>query len=301
MSDTTNSAILRRYIGRRFERLRMKKGLTREQAADELQRSRVTIGRIEDGHESVRYRDIEVRAMFDLYEAPAEERELMLALTRETRNGKRKSWWHDYTETALPDWFGLYVTLEDSAETICQYESELVPGLLQTREYAEELARIEASGVVDDADLGRRVRVRLERQELLTRPRAPHLDVILNEAVVRRPFGGDAVMAAQLGHVLEMSRQANVSVRVVPFAAGGHGGANASAFALLEFPEDPRTGELLEPPLAYLDTLTAGMYLQKPDEVQAYRRAWDDLRKKALDVSASREMITEAMEGYSDG
>jgi transcriptional regulator with XRE-family HTH domain len=294
----TNSAVLRRYIGRRFERLRVRRGLSREQAADRLERSRVTIGRIEDGHESVRYRDIDVKAMLDIYQATPEERALMLALTAETRNGKRKGWWHDYTETALPEWFGLYVTLEDSAERISQYESELIPGLLQTPEYAAELVRIESGGTASESDTERRVRVRQERQGVLTRPRAPRLDVILNEAVIRRPFGGNAVMAAQLAHVMEVTQRANVTVRIVPFSVGGHAGAGAGAFAILDFPEDPRTGELLEPPLAYLDTMTAGMYLQKPEEVETYRRAWEDLRKKALDTEASKNLINKAMEGY---
>jgi len=296
----TNSAVLRRYIGRRFERLRVRRGLSREQAADELQRSRVTIGRMEDGHESVRYRDSDVKTMLDVYQATPEERALMLALTAETRNGKRKSWWHDYTETTLPEWFGLYVTLEDSAERISQYESELIPGLLQTPEYAAELVRIESGGMASDSDVERRVRVRQERQELLVHPRAPRLDVIFNEAVIRRPFGGNTVMVAQLAHVVEVTQWTNVTVRIVPFSAGGHAGAGANAFAILDFPEDRRTGELLEPPLVYLDTMTAGMYLQKPEEVDTYRRAWDDLRKKALDTEASKNMITEAMEGYTN-
>jgi hypothetical protein len=255
---------------------------------------------MEDGHESVRFRDIDVKAMLDLYQATPEERALMLALTAETRNGKRKSWWHDYTETALPEWFGLYVTLEDSAERISQYESELIPGLLQTPEYAAELVRIESGGTASDSDVERRVRVRQERQELLARPRAPRLDVILNEAVIRRPFGGNLVMAAQLSHMLDVTQRANVTVRIIPFAAGGHAGAGAGAFTILDFPEDRRTGELLEPPLAYLDTMTAGMYLQKPEEVEAYRLAWDDLRKKARDTEASRNMVTEAMKGYTN-
>ncbi|HEX6074572.1 MAG TPA: DUF5753 domain-containing protein [Micromonosporaceae bacterium] len=238
--------------------------------------------------------------MLDIYQATPEERALMLALTAETRNGKRKGWWHDYTETALPGWFGLYVTLEDSAKRISQYESELIPGLLQTSEYAAELVRIETAGSASESDVERRVEVRQERQELLTRPRAPRLDVVLNEAVIRRPFAGNAVMAAQLAHMLEVTQRTNVTVRIMPYTAGGHAGAGAGSFTILDFPEDHRTGELLEPPLAYLDTMTAGMYLQKPEEVDTYRRAWDDLRKKVLDTEASKKMIIEAMEGYTN-
>lgn len=291
-------ALLRRHIGRQFVRLRDRAGLTQQQAADALQRARATLGRIEDGDERVRFRDIEVRAMLELYKASPEDAELLMALTAETRNGRRKSWWHDYTETALPNWFGLYVVLEDSAQSICQYEPENIPGLLQTRTYAEQVTSTPA-GYITEEEIQRRVNVRLDRQSLLTSLRAPHLSVVLNEAVLHRPVGGPSVMAEQFEHLLEVTQQARVSVRVLPWSAGVHGGMGASAFSLLDFPTDPRTGEPLEPPLAYVDTLTGAMYLNKPDEVSAYRLAWEDLDKRALNEAESRKMITAALKGLT--
>lgn len=296
MTDTVGSALLRRHIGRRFAALRVRAGMTQEQVADALQRGRATIGRIEEGDDRVRFRDIDVKAMLELFDAPAKDAEVLLALTAETRNGKKKSWWHDYTETAVPEWFGLYVSLEDSADTIRQYESELVPGLLQTRAYAEQVMSMPPGGL-DADEVQRRVTVRLERQSLLTRPRAPRLEVVLNEAVLRRPVGDAAVMAEQLAHLQDVTRKANVAVRVIPFAAGLHAGAVASSFTLLEFPTD-QYGEPLEPPLAYVDTLTGSMYLNKPTEVTAYRHVWGGLEKRALSESASTKMITEVMKGY---
>ena len=226
--------------------------------------------------------------------------ELLLALTAETRNGRKKSWWHDYTETALPEWFGLYVSLEDSADTICQYESELVPGLLQTRAYAEQVISTPA-GYIDAEEIQRRVHVRMERQSLLTRPRAPHLIVVLNEAVLRRPVGGATVMAEQLGHLLDITQRVSVSIRVVPWSAGIHGGlAAANSYVMLDFPTDTHTAEPLEPPLVYVDTLTGAMYLNKPDEVHAYRLVWADLEERALDDAASRKMIMAARKGFTN-
>jgi len=298
MSDMVGSALLRRYIGRRFTALRNRAGLTQDQAADALQRGRATIGRIEDGDERVRFRDIDVKAMLELYQASQEDSELLLALTAETRNGRKKSWWHDYTDTALPDWFELYVLLEDNAQTIRDYEPELIPGLLQTRAYAEHVMSTPV-GYLDEGEIQRRVTVRMERQSLLTRPRAPHLDVILNEAVLHRLVGGAEVMAEQLNHLLEVTQRANVSVRILPWSAGVHGGMAASAFSMLDFPTDPHTGEQLEPPLAYVDTLTGAMYLNKPGEVSAYQLVWDDIGKRALDGASSREMITTALEGLT--
>lgn len=289
------SALIRRYIGRRFVALRQRAAITQEQAAEALQRARATLGRIEDGVDTVRFRDVDVRAMLELYGAEPKESELMLALCAETRNGRRKSWWHDYTETALPEWFGLFILLEDSAETIREYESELVPGLLQTRAYAEQVMRM-PPGFVDEEESQRRVEVRLERQSLLTRPTASHLSVILNEAVLHRPVGGEAVMAEQLENLLDVT----ASIRILPWSAGVHGGMGASStFMLLDFPKDPHTGEELEPPLAYVDTLTGAMYLNKPSEVDAYRLVWDDLDKRALGEAASRKMIIAARKGFT--
>jgi len=301
VSDTVGSALLRRYIGRRFEALRAQAGLTQEQAAKRLERGRITIARIEAGDETVRFREIDVRAMLQIFQADERTSELLLALTAETRNGRRKSWWHDYTETALPNWFGLYVTLEDSAETIRQYEAELVPGLLQTKAYAEQVIRVPA-GYIPDTEVDRRVNVRIARQSLLTRPRAPHLSVILNEAVLRRPVGGTNVIREQLERLVNVTVRGNVSVRILPFASGVHGGmAACGPFTLLDFPETEHSREPIEPPLAYAESLTGAMYLNKPDEVAAYRLAWADLEGRALDEKESRALITAAQEGYAHG
>lgn len=300
MADTVGSALLRRHIGRRFAVLRTAAGLTQEQAARAVDRGRITIARIEDGNEAVRFREIDVKAMLDAYGATKEEAQLLLAMTAETRNGRRKSWWHDYTQTTLPEYFQLYVTLEDSAETIRQYEPELIPGLLQTPAYQAELNRVADDSGADEEEIERRVRVRMERQALLTRPRAPRLDVILNEAVLHRPVGGAEVMAEQLQRLLDTSRQPNVSVRILPFAVGVHGGMTTSgAFSLLEFPTDSYTNEPLEPPLVYVETLTGALYLQKPDELSTYRLVWKDLELRALDEHASESMITTALEGLT--
>jgi len=296
--DAVGSALLRRYIGRRFQALRVRAGLTQEQVAVALQRSRSTVARLEDGDERIRFRDSDVKATLELYRATEQDSEVLLAMTAETRNGRRKSWWHDYTATALPSWMRLYVSLEDSAETIREYEPELVPGLLQTRAYAEQVMSVPA-GYTDADEAQRWVSTRMERQSLLTRPRAPHLKVVLTEAVLRPLVGGPELMAEQLAHLAKVSEQANVSVRVVPYSAGMHGGMSAASggFLMLDFPADPVSGQPLEPPLAYTDSLTGALYLSKPDEVRAYQLVWDDLDRRALDESASRAAIAAAMEG----
>lgn len=150
-------------------------------------------------------------------------------------------------------------------------------------------------GYVDQAERERRVTVRLARQSLLSRPRAPHLSVILNVAVLHRLVGGADVMAEQFKYLLDVTQRGNVSVRVLPFAAGM---AASTPFSLLDFPADP-VGEVLEPPLAYVDTLTGALYLNKPDESSAYRLIWEDLDDRAIDEAASKKMITTALEELS--
>jgi transcriptional regulator with XRE-family HTH domain len=272
--------------------LRQAAGLTQEEAARRLERSRATISRIEEGEDGVRFREVDVRQMLELYTAGNKDREILLALTAETRNGRRKSWWHDYTGTELPSWFELYVSLEDAAEVICQYESELLPGLLQTRAYAEAIAKV-PTGLLDEPEIQRHTEVRMERQSLLTRPRAPRLEVVVSEASLHRVVGAGDLAAEQLQHLLDITQRLNVVVRVLPWSAGIHGGmAGSSGFSLLRFPGDPISSEPLEPPLAYVDSPTGAMYLTKPAEVKVYNLIWDDLRTRALSPEDTRQMIT---------
>lgn len=294
--ETVGTALIRRHIGRRFSELRDRAGMTQQQAAKQFDRGRTTIVRMEDGDDGVRFRPGDVATMLDVYGATEQERELLLALTAETRNGRKKGWWHDYTESELPAWFGLYVILEDSAVNIREYESELVPGLLQTQEYAEAVIRTPTS-LVTEEQVKQRIQVRIERQSVLNRPTPLRFEVVLSEAVLRRPIGAPEPMNRQLQHLLEVGKRPNVSIRILPFAAGVHGGMTAcNSFMMLDFPADP-SGEPIEPPLAYVDTLTGAMYLNKPEEFAAYKLVWHDLDKKALNAKESKTLIASALEG----
>ncbi|WP_240762638.1 helix-turn-helix transcriptional regulator [Micromonospora sp. HM134] len=300
MPDTDGSALLRRRIGRKLTALRKEAGLSQEKAAALLQRSPATIHRIEAGDHRVKFRDIEVKAMCELYEASADDRADLLALAAETRSSGASAWWHDYTNTSLPSWFGLFVRLEASAERSREYEPESMPGLLQIREYAREVTGV-PRGLINEAEVDRQVNFRMERQRLLVAPRPPYLEFILSEAVLRRAVGGREVMTAQLQHLLDVTRSPSVAVRVLPFDAGVHGGMT-SAFTILEFPPvTPGSTEPLEPPLVYVDSLTGALYLDKPTEVAAYELAWNDLASRALDEETSRKLVTEVMEAFDRG
>jgi len=294
-------ALLRRHIGRQFERLRIQAGLTQDQAASRVELSKSTLIRMENGTDGVKFRDVQVRHMLDQYNASETDREVLIALTAETRLGPRKSWWHDYTETSLPPWFAMYVSLEDSAATIQYYEQELVPGLLQTQAYAERVMQV-PPGFVAEAEAARRVEARLARQSLLTRPMAPRLEVAMCEGVLHRLTGMQTDIAdGQLRHLLDVTQRVNIELRIVPWSAGMHGGVASGSFILLHFPRDPISGETLEPPMAYSDSLTGAMYLTKPAEVHSYQLVWSDVLHNSLDPGASRSVITSFLEGLHSG
>ncbi|MEV6774403.1 helix-turn-helix transcriptional regulator [Nocardia sp. NPDC051030] len=289
------TTLLRRRIGRAFKLLREQAGKTLDDAAEDLDRGRATIGRIEQGAETVRFREADVRAMLDLYKAPDELRQQLLALTAETRNGN-KPWWHDYTKTALPEHMRLFIAMENAAEFIRKYEQEVIPGLLQTRRYAETVLDT-PRGYATEEEAAMRVQLRMDRQSVLSKPRAPRLEAILSEAAIRRTVGGPEIMAEQIEHLLTASQQNNISIRVMPFDVGIHGGAVAGAFSLMDFPPDLEGDVPIEDPLVYADTITGALYLDKPDEVAAYRQVWQDMVERALTDDQTRELLHTVLKG----
>jgi hypothetical protein len=192
----------------------------------------------------------------------------------------------------VPSWFELYVGLESAASHLRQYEETLIPGLLQTREYALGLARLDRPSASEE-DRERAVEVRLQRQGLLSRrlPKPPQLDAVLSEAVLRRTVGNRGVMVGQLSRLIEAAELPNVAVRVLPFTAGPHSGAVAGSFVILDFPATKGGRAAPEPSVAYSESLTGALYLDKPEELAAYRAAWKSLETLALDEAESIEMI----------
>lgn len=294
----TGSTMLRRQLGRKLEALRKAAGLTMEQAAEELDRARATLYRIESGAENVRFRASDVKEMLRLYSASEEDTGLVLAMAAATR--ENKNWWHDYIGSGLPRWFQLYIGLEAAATKIRKYQPELIPGLLQTRDYAEQVFQM-PGGSIDAADNNEReraIQLRIERQALLTRFAAPQLSVILNEAVLRRPVGSASIMIEQLHQILKATELPNVTIRVLDFSAGLHAGAMSGAFSIMEFPEDSN-GREVEPPVAYLEAATGAIYLDKPHETGAYNSIWADMANRALNESRSINLIQQVAEEYS--
>jgi transcriptional regulator with XRE-family HTH domain len=290
----TGSTVPRRQLGRNLRELRNRARLTVRAAAKKLEWSEAKMWRIETGQTALR--SLDVQAMCLVYGAPPDLTEALMGLAKET---KARGWWHAYGDS-IPEGFDVYVGLEEAAESLSMYESDLIPGQLQTEGYAREIIRTHIRGI-GDAELDGRVRLRMERQSLLTRATDPLvLRAVLSEAVLRRPLGGREVMAQQLAHLIYVANLPNISIRVVPFEAGAHSGVVTGPFLILRF---PLTGDgvATEPPTVYADGYTGGLYLDKEREVQQYDAAFDDIWKASLDDQASLRLISEVAGSYENG
>jgi transcriptional regulator with XRE-family HTH domain len=279
----TGSTVPRRQLGRHLRDLRNQSRLTVKAAASALEWSEAKMWRIETGQTSLRGLDVE--AMCRVYGAPADLTGGLMALAKET---KARGWWHSYGDVIAEN-FDLYIGLEESASELSWYASELVPGLLQTEDYARSVIR---QGGWSAEEVERRVQVRMARQALLTRTTAPPtVTVAFSETVLRRPIGGGDVMAAQLERLIEA--MGHVSLRVVPFEAGMHPGLLSESFVMMRFPTNG-SGRAPEPPTVYVDGFTGALYLDKPQEIASYDAAFAAIWTTASDEARSRSLLHEA-------
>jgi transcriptional regulator with XRE-family HTH domain len=284
---TTGSTVPRRQLGRYLRELRNQARMTIKLAAEQLEWSEPKLWRIETGQTSLRSLDVE--AMCRIYGAPSELTRALMGLAKET---KARGWWHAYGDV-IPDGFDVYIGLEEAASELDWYESELVPGLLQTEEYARTVITADNPGV-DADEIDRRVHVRVARQALLRRPAAPpELRVVLNEAILRRSVGGPVVMSRQLGHLADVAELPSVSLRVVLFSAGFHSGILSGPFVILRFPRNG-DGRDSEPPTVYADGFTGDLYLDKPAEIDRHATAFAAIWAAALEERISRALIHQA-------
>jgi transcriptional regulator with XRE-family HTH domain len=287
-STTTGSTVPRRQLGRYLRDLRNQSRLTVRAAAARLEWSEAKIWRIETGQTALRSLDVE--AMCKIYGAPPETTDGLMGLAKET---KARGWWHSYGDV-IPEGFDVYIGLEEAASQFSWYESELVPGLLQTEDYARAVIGADNPGM-DEAQVEQRVRVRIARQALLTRLTTPPvLQVVLNEAILHRPIGGGEVMTRQLERLAEAGELSTVSIRVMPFSAGLHRGVMSGPFEILRFPLHGN-GQETEPPIVYVEGFTGALYLDRPRELDRYDDAFTNIWETSLDERASQELITQVI------
>ncbi|MFE7120353.1 helix-turn-helix domain-containing protein [Streptomyces sp. NPDC057654] len=288
----SGSTVPRRQLGRHLRELRNRARLTVRAASTALEWSDQKIWRIETGQTSMRSLDVE--AMCRVYGADAELTKGLMGLAKETKN---RGWWHSYGDV-IPEGFDLFIGLEGAAASLRQYIKDLVPGLVQTDDYARALIQADNPDVAPE-EIERRVHVRLARQELLTRVTAPPtLELALGEAVLHQPVGGGDVMARQLDRLAEAMDMPNVSLRVVPFAAGLHHGLMSGPFTTLRFPVGG-DGQPMEPPTVYMEGFTGDLYLDKPQEIERYDRAFTSIWDTALDAKNTQNMLRQAAKEFS--
>jgi hypothetical protein len=194
----------------------------------------------------------------------------------------RRACWAKYGDI-LPGWFENYLGLESVSSTIRTFEIQFVHGLFQTEDYARAVTRL-GHQTAPAAEIERRVGLRVKRQDLLARADPPRMWSVMDEAVLRRPVGGPAVMRAQLRRLIEAAGLPQVTVQVVPFARGGHAGASGS-FTVLRFEEQ----EL--PDVVYIEQLTGAVYLEQRSDVEHYLEVMDQLSGEALTPAATTRFI----------
>jgi transcriptional regulator with XRE-family HTH domain len=264
----------RRQLGMELRRLREVAGVTIDQVAERLECSASKISRIETGQSGVTTRD--VRDILAVYRVSDDESDTLLQFAREAR---QKGWWQLYGAVLT----SAYVGLEAAADAIRAFEALVVPGLLQTEDYARAMIHA-ARPDIDSGEIDKRVRVRIGRQSLLTQDDPLDLWVVLDEAVLHRPVGGRAVMHRQLDHLLTSAELPNVTLQVLPFVAGAHAGVDG-AFSMLLYEEPPNQN------VVFAANAAGGLFLEKDEELHRYAFIFDHLRASAMRPDESLALI----------
>ncbi|OLZ72147.1 transcriptional regulator [Streptomyces sp. IMTB 2501] len=280
-------AVRRRKLGAELRMLRTGAGLTSGEAARLVGWHQSKVSRIETGASGAKPAD--VRLLLDAYEVrDGQLRELLLMLAGSEEAGDRHRWWHAY-RGVLPPTYRDFISLESQASAMRTLETTVVPGLLQTPEYARAVTRAAVTDL-DDERLDTLVEVRLARQDVLRTERPLRLSAVLDEAVLRREIGGPEVMARQLERLMDAARLPQVRLQILPFGAGAHVGLTGP-FVIFSFPS---TSDL---DVVVLDQLTSSLYLERKEDLMAYSEAFDTLRMHALSPKESLDYIA----GIGDG
>lgn len=271
--------VLRILLGTQLRRLRESRGITAQEAARAIRGSESKISRIELGRTSVR--EVDIIDLLSLYGItdPAEREELLTLASQANEPG----WWHQYQDV-LPGWFQAYIGLEESAESIRSYDSQFIPGLLQTEEYA---GAVLALGDFSLEEAERLVFLRKERQRRFSSG-GLRLWAIIDEVALSRPVGSPQIMRAQLEHISDVCDQPGFALQVVPDSAGAY--AAPGSFSILRF----AVPDL--PDVVYIEQLTSAMYLDKPVDVERYATAMDRLSATSAPPEQTKEIIRVLLE-----
>lgn len=274
-----------RQVSAELRRLRKRAGLTTGEAGARLGLSQAKVSRMETGTTGLRLDD--VAAMLGLYHVPAKRREQLLDLVRQAA----EPGWVQVHGRGLPEQWQALIEWEGKATSLAHFQPLVVPGILQTSDYARAVIRDTADHDLSESEVDIKVAARLGRQGILSRTLPPQLDVLLHEPALRLPVGGPGVLAGQLRHLLELTRRARVTIQVVPLSAGPHPGLEGP-FVLMDFPADP--------PLVHLENRVMSIFLEDDAHIASYRLTWRRILAKALSAERSATLIAE-LARQSDG
>jgi transcriptional regulator with XRE-family HTH domain len=278
MPARQSPTVRRRRLGAELRRLREEAGLTIERVAATLECSESKVSRIETGQVGAMPRD--VRDMLDLYKVGPEQREALIQIARDAR---QKGWWHAYTDVPVVPG---YIGLEVSAAAIDTFGAMLVPGLLQTAEYAREVL-LALRPDLPAEQIERRVELRMARQSILAGDQPPRLRAVLDEALLRRPVGGRAAMRRQLHHLGTAAERPDITLQVLPLDVGAHAGMDG-AFTVFRFPQPS------DPEVVHLEHTTGDLYLETAEETARYAAAFEELCNVALGPEDSAALVAAA-------
>ncbi len=274
-------SLRRRRLAAELRRLRDSSGQSITDVAEKLGWQSSKISRIETRQLGVTAPDL--RKLLDVYEVQDEE--YRSRLSEMARRAGERGWWQSYPRHVIPSEYGDLITVEAEAATIRSYQPEVVPGLLQTPGYARAVIRAGRKGDTA-AEIDRRVEVRLERQQVLSRaePSPPRVHVVLNEAVLRRRVGGPRVMWEQLEYLMADRDRANLVVQVLPFDAGAHP-SMVGPFTMITFLDPGDLG------VVYLEHPTSSLFLEAPADIRAYEEFWDEISGAAYSPDDTRAFL----------
>jgi transcriptional regulator with XRE-family HTH domain len=279
MADRPGPTLRRRKLVKELLSARTAADMSVRQLAAEIDLQPGTVSKIETGKQGLTVRNIKAIARATGLSKAKTDQLVLLAAD----DANAADWLVDFRDD-MPSWFELYPELEQDADQIWIYSSEMVVGLFQTPEYAEAIVR---GAFPDSTDHeGRRtVEIRSARQALLDREEPPSLHVVLNEAVIRRPVGGKAVMRKQLRRLIELSERDHITIQVLPFSAGAHPGMK-TGFFLLRFPEG-----FDDMNCVYLENDNGGVWQEVPEHVARYSDVFGWLRDLALTPDKTRALL----------
>jgi transcriptional regulator with XRE-family HTH domain len=278
--------VRRMLVGSQLRRLRLEKGLTREEAGEAIRASEWKIHRLENGQVGFKERDVaDLLALYGITDADE-----VASLVTMAMEANEPGWWHRFGDV-LPQWFRTYVDLEQAASLIRTYEGQFVPGLLQIEDYVRAMV----GGALEESpeEAERRVALRMQRQAFMEQPGSPRLWAVVDEAALWRPVGGPKVMRAQIDRLIEATSMDNVTLQVLPFSAGAHP-AMVGAFSILRFAD----AEL--PDVVYLEHLTNAAYLDKHEDVAQYLHVMEMICVSATQPRQTAAILTKIAKQLAD-